>query len=391
MRKKRLKRRSFFGLTIVAGLGIAASALLFQMYEDVHAKDTTELQRVQTPHIARSMDISGKVFIQTIKLGAVGDILIHDTLYEDAFTGKGYDFRPMFSYVKNYLTAPDLLLANQETILGGTALGLSSYPVFNSPAEVGNALLDSGVDIVSNANNHSLDKSEKGVLSSIGNMDMEGLPYVGSFKDKQDRQTLRILNKHGIKVCYLSYTYGTNGIPVPMGKDYLVNLIDREVMKSEIQRARQQSDIVVMSVHWGNEYQRFPTEEQKQLAQFLVDQGVDIIFGHHPHVLQPMEWLTAKDGRKALVVYSLGNFLSGQMWDYKDIGGLATVEITKEVVSGKTEITIDHPEFMPTFVSSRRQSHYQVVPLKEAGKYGLADAENKYLEIMNHMTQFIKN
>jgi poly-gamma-glutamate capsule biosynthesis protein CapA/YwtB (metallophosphatase superfamily) len=391
MRKKRRKRKSAFGLILAAVLGVAVSAFLFQMYQNVEARELKEQQRTQTPHISRSVDVSGKIFLQSIKLGAVGDILIHDTVYEDAFSNARYDFNPMLRHVKNYLLQPDLLLANQETILGGTNLGLSSYPMFNSPAEVGSALLESGVDIVSNANNHSLDKSEKGVLASISNMQQAGLPYVGSFKDTRDQQKLRILNKNGIRVCFLSYTYGTNGIPVPIGKEYLVNVIDRELMKSEIERANKQSDLVVMSVHWGNEYQLFPAKEQKELAQFLVDQGVDIIFGHHPHVLQPIEWLTAMDGRSALVFYSLGNFLSGQMWDYKDIGGLATVEITKKVALEKTEITIDNPEFLPTFVSSSRQRNYQVVPLKEAGKFGLADAENKYSEIMNHMTQFIKH
>ncbi|MEH7885254.1 CapA family protein [Bacillus sp. JJ1609] len=388
MRKK--NRKTAYGLSIFAGLGIIATSLMFQMYQQVEAKEPNVQVKSQKAHSERSFEVTGKSYLEKVKLGAIGDILIHDTVYEDAYSNNSYDFKPMFSNVKNQLLNPDLLLANEETILGGVDLGLSSYPSFNSPVEVGDALLDAGVDIVSNANNHALDKSEKGVLKSISNMEAAGLPYVGSFKDVQDQQKLRILNKNGIKVCYLSYTYGTNGIPVPYGKDHLVNLIDRELMKLEINRAKDQSDIVVMSIHWGNEYQRFPTDEQKDLAQFLVDAGVDIIFGHHPHVLQPMEWLTAADGRKALVVYSLGNFLSGQMWDYKDIGGLATIEITKQVTPERTEIVLGNLEFMPTFVSSSRQRDYQVVPLIEADKFGLADAKNKYTEIMNHMYQFIK-
>lgn len=388
MRKK--NRKTAYGMSIFAGLGIIASSLMFQMYHQVNAKEPVVQVKNHQPHSERSFDVSGKSYTEKIKIGAIGDILIHDTVYEDAYENNSYDFKPMFRHVKNELLEPDLLLANQETILGGVELGLSSYPMFNSPVEVGEALLDAGVDIVSTANNHTLDKSEKGVMKSISNMEAAGLPYVGSFKNAQDQQELRILNKYGMKVCYLSYTYGTNGIPVPFGKDHLVNLIDRELMKSEINRAKSQSDVVVMSIHWGNEYQRFPTDDQKELAQFLVDEGVDIIFGHHPHVLQPMDWLTAADGRKALVVYSLGNFLSGQMWDYKDIGGLATVEITKSITPDRTEIMLGNPEFVPTFVSSTRQRDYQVVPLSDAGQYGLADAKNKYSEIMNHMTQFIK-
>ncbi|WP_246017806.1 CapA family protein [Mesobacillus subterraneus] len=388
MRKK--KKKTAFGLSIAAGLGVLASVLTFQMYHEAQAKEPVVSVKTLKPHIERNVDVSGKSFTEKITLGAIGDILIHDTVYEDAYVQSGYDFKPMISNVKDFLLEPDLLLANQETILGGVEIGLSSYPMFNSPIEVGDALLDAGVDIVSNANNHSLDKSVRGVMTSISNMEAAGLPYVGSFKDEADKDKLRILNKNGIEVSYLSYTYGTNGIPVPIGKDYLVNLIDRELMKAEIHRAKADSDLVVMSIHWGNEYQRFPTNEQKELAQFLVDEGVDIIFGHHPHVLQPMDWVTAADGRKALVVYSLGNFLSGQMWDYKDIGGLATVEVTKQISPEGTEISLENPGFLPTFVSSSRQRNYRVVPLRDAGRFGLADAENKYNEIMNHMTQFIK-
>ncbi|WP_079509083.1 CapA family protein [Mesobacillus jeotgali] len=386
----RKKKKTIFSLTVAAGLSIIAGTLSFQMYHEAEAKASNVVVKAQNSHSERTLDVSGKNLVETVKLGAIGDILIHDTVYEDAFKNPGYDFKPMLTHVKEHLVEPDLLLANQETLLGGVEIGLSSYPMFNSPVEIRDALMDSGVDIVSNANNHSLDKSEKGALASIRNMEAAGLPYVGSFKDDADKNKLRILNKNGVKVSYLAYTYGTNGIPVPSGKDHLVNLIDREAMKAEIRRARAESDVVVMSIHWGNEYQRFPAENQKELAQFLINEGVDIIFGHHPHVLQPMEWLTAADGRKALVVYSLGNFLSGQMWDYKDIGGLATVQVTKRVTPGGTEITLDHPEFLPTFVSSSRQSNYKVVPLQEAGKFGLAGAENKYNEIMHHMTQYIK-
>ncbi|NKE04338.1 MULTISPECIES: CapA family protein [Mesobacillus] len=387
MRKKKKKP---FGIALFAGLGILASVLTLQMYNEAQAKEPSIKMKSQKSHLERSYDVTGKSFVETVKIGAIGDILIHDTVYEDAFLSPGYDFKPMLSHVREYLLQPDLLLANQETLLGGEEIGLSSYPMFNSPVEVGEALIDAGVDIVSNANNHSLDRSEKGVLASLSNMEASGLPYVGSFKDDADKQELRILNKNGVSVSYLSYTYGTNGIPVPIGKDHLVNLIDREAMKAEIHRARTESDIVVMSIHWGNEYQRFPTIDQKELAQFLVDEGVDIIFGHHPHVLQPMEWLTAADGRKAFVVYSLGNFLSGQMWDYKDIGGLATIEVTKTITPEGDKIVLQNPEFLPTFVSSSRQSNYRVVPLEEAGQFGLAGAKSKYNEIMEHMTQFIK-
>ncbi|MEH7124903.1 CapA family protein [Bacillus sp. JJ1773] len=362
---------------------ILSTALILKMYNENENSKAFPLT-VQV-HAAKQASVSHKQIIETVTLGAIGDILIHDWVYNDAKTQSGYDFTPMFQPIIPILQEPDILLANQETILGGEEFGISSYPLFNSPQEVGDALLQAGVDIVSTANNHSLDKGEKGLLASIDYMDKIGLPHVGTYKSPEDQKSLIILNKNGIKVAYLSYTYGTNGIPIPKGKDFLVNLIDKEAMKEEIHRAKQEADVVVMSLHWGNEYQRFPTAEQKELGQYLINEGTDILFGHHPHVLQPMEWLTAQDGRKALIVYSLGNFLSGQNWDYKDIGGMVTINITKKVNENGVSITLDNPNFFPTYVSKQNLRNYRILPLIEAEDFGLKNAQEKYLEIQQHM------
>jgi len=182
------KKQTFLAMTIISGLSILLGILTFQISHEAQAKKPI-LNVQQKNHSMRSIDVAGKNFQETVKLGAIGDILIHDTVYESAHSSSGYDFKPVLTNVKQLLTDPDLLLANQETILGGVEIGLSSYPAFNSPVEIGDALLDAGVDIVSNANNHSLDRSEKGVLTSIRNMEAAGLPYVGSFKDDADQQT----------------------------------------------------------------------------------------------------------------------------------------------------------------------------------------------------------
>ncbi|WP_442600263.1 CapA family protein [Neobacillus sp. D3-1R] len=382
-----MKKRSYiYSILFMAGLVIISSTILVKMYQD--SKEIPVF--TASNHVSKEVSLSGKEFTTSITLGAIGDILIHDWVYEDAYTGSGYNFKPMFQYMKPSLQGPDVLLANQETVLGGVDLGLSSYPMFNSPQEVGDAIIDAGVDIVSTANNHSLDRGEKGILTSIRYYEKVGLPYVGFFKDKQDQSTIRVIHKNGVKIAYLAYSYGTNGIPVPEGKDYLVNLIDRNKMKAEIHKARDLADVVVMSIHWGNEYQRIPTDQQQELGQFLVDEGVDIVFGHHPHVLQPMKMLKTKDHRNAFIVYSLGNFLSGQMWDYKDIGGMATIDILKKVSPEGTEIQLSNPQFLPTYVSNKHLKEYRIVPLKDAAPFGLKDAANKNKEIMNHMTQWLR-
>lgn len=378
------KKSLYFSILFCTALIILSLLLIMRMYKE-NKQTELPVMAVQT-HLTKSAAIANKAFVATITLGAIGDILIHDWVYNDAKIETGYDFTPMFQHVSSILQEPDLLLANQETILGGTEIGISSYPLFNSPQEIGDALVAAGVDIVSTANNHSLDKGERGLVASLNYMDKINLPHVGTYRDKEEQQTLRVLTRKGIKIAYLSYTYGTNGIPIPKGKDYLVNLIDKQAMKEEIYRAKQVADVIVMSIHWGNEYQRFPTNDQKELAQFLVNEGVDIIFGHHPHVLQPMEWVTADDGRRSLVVYSLGNFLSGQNRDYKDIGGMATIEVTKTVDNNGVGISLSSPDFFPTFVSKINWvRNYRIVPLENADNYGLFDAKEKYEEIQNHM------
>lgn len=370
------------GIMVALTLFFTSTTLLYGMYKTHQEKPDFSTQ-ILLPE--KYMSLEPKRFEERVTLGAIGDILIHDIVYETAKTNSGYNFNPMFQFIQSTLKKPDIVLANQETILGGSELGLSSYPCFNSPKEVGDALIHSGVDIVSTANNHALDKGENGLLTSIAYLDQIKLPHVGTYESAKAHEEIKIMNKNGIKIAYLSYTYGTNGIPVPEGKDYLVNLIDRDAMKKEIGKAKKAADLVVMSLHWGNEYQRVPSIEQKKLAKYLVNQGVDIIFGHHPHVLQPMEWIQSKDGRKALVVYSLGNFLSGQVRDYKDIGGMVSLEVTKTVGKNGANIMLNKVHFKPTYVSHINDSYY-VVPLREAKKYGLSNASQKYKEIMNHMT-----
>jgi poly-gamma-glutamate capsule biosynthesis protein CapA/YwtB (metallophosphatase superfamily) len=341
-------------------------------------------------HSTRPFQLTNRKLIEKVTIGAIGDILIHDVVYQDAYNGQNYNFDPMFENMKALLEKPDILTANQESMLGGLELGLSGYPRFNSPHEVADALIHTGVDIVSTANNHTLDRGIKGIQSEAAYLQSIGLPYVGSFVDDKDQQNLRIINKNGIKICFLSYTYGTNGIPLPKGKDFLVNLIDREKMKGEIHRARNAADIVVMSIHWGIEYQRIPTNNQKDLARFLANEGVDIIFGSHPHVLQPMEWLNTTDGRKTFVVYSLGNFISAQNNNYKDIGGLATIDVTKQITDKGTTIEISNPLFFPTYVTSQKYHHFKVVPLEQAATFGLMNADAKYKEIQQHMKQWLR-
>lgn len=302
----------------------------------------------------------------TASLSAVGDVLIHERVYLDAKTESGFDFTPMLDEVKPFLEAADITVANSESIVGGSTIGLSTYPSFNSPFEVADALKDAGIDVVSMANNHTLDRGEKAILSAINYWDQLGIRHAGAHASEAEQNELTTLTKNGITFSFLSYTYGTNGIPTPSGKDYLLNRIDKETMQRELAKAKSASDVVVLSLHFGNEYETMPTEEQTELAHFAAEQGADLILGHHPHVLQPVEWIETTDGRKSFVIYSLGNFLSGQEGLQKQIGGILHIQAVKTVDAESVKIALENPAFTPTFVESENQKNYNVTLLKNA-------------------------
>lgn len=391
-RRRQLKRLAYFViLTAVVVMCGVWSMFLINENESVPASS----EQIITSRAEPEREIASVLIektepepvIHTIQIAAVGDILIHDRVYQTANMGDGrYDFTPMFSQVKPYLQAADIAFANQETMIGGVELGLSSYPCFNSPVEIGDALKDAGIDIVSMANNHTLDKNDKAVPRAIEHWNKIGMLYTGAYQSFTDQQIIRVIEKNEIKVAFLAYTYGTNGIPVPEGKEYLVNLMDKQKIKAEIDRAEEISDVVAISLHFGNEYERIPNSAQQEFVQFAVDEGADIILGTHPHVLQPFSWVEGKEGNRAFVMYSLGNFLSGQTGVYKQTGGIANIEIQKIITGDHVEITLQNPAFIPTYVYID-SSGYEIIPLNRLTNNDLNNAQGHYEEIKAHMTQ----
>ncbi|WP_163099730.1 CapA family protein [Peribacillus alkalitolerans] len=333
-----------------------------------------------------------KPIVHQVTIGAIGDILIHNEVYEDAKQTDGtYNFDKMFSEVKQTMQKPDILVANQETMIGGEEFGLSSYPSFNSPHEVGDALKNAGVDLVTLANNHSLDRGEKVINSALAYWDKINMPYTGVFKSQADHDKIRTITKNDITLSFLAYTFGTNGIPVPKGKDYLVNLIDVEKLRQDVNNAKGMSDVVVVSMHWGNEYERFPNETQKKLAQDLSDMGVNIIIGHHPHVLQPPSWLFGKNGNKTFVLYSLGNFLSAQDELYQLIGGLASIDIIKTKTKNKTTIDLKNPSFTLTYNYYLDNRQFKIIPMEHLASEFLMNSNEKFEETKKHMQAYLND
>ena len=239
----------------------------------------------------------------------VGDALLHGSVYRDAYKDGKYDFSSQLEFIKPIIKNYDLAFYNQETILGGTELGLSDYPTFNSPWEFGDNMLEAGFNIVNLATNHTMDRGEKAILKSCEywNPKKKDILFAGSYCSKEDQDEIKIFEKNGIKYTMLSYTYGTNGIKVPEGKEYLVNIYSDEKAKEDIEKVRDKVDLLLVSMHWGIEYRTEPTEEQKREAKYLSDLGADIIIGTHPHIIEPVTYID-----DTLVIYSLGNFISAQ-------------------------------------------------------------------------------
>ncbi|WP_173918308.1 CapA family protein [Halobacillus sp. Marseille-Q1614] len=326
-----------------------------------------------------------KEFKSKISISAIGDLLIHDRVYENAKTKDGYNFMPMMQEVQPYLEDTTITIANQETMIGGKEIGLSSYPSFNSPKEFGTQLKSLGVDVVTLANNHTLDRGEKAIQEALQHWKSIGMVYTGAYKNKKDRNRVRVIEtKEGIDTAILSFTYGTNGIPVPEDKPYLVNLIDKKQIAKDVKQAEKVSDLTVLSLHFGKEYETYPSDYQKDLVQFAANLGVDVVIGHHPHVLQPIEWVEGKENHRMLAIYSLGNFFSGQNEHNKRIGGIMKFDVVKD----SEETTIENPRFVLTYVTSKDDQAYKVVPLHKISNELLPNKEEVITDTQSHLSQW---
>ena len=314
----------------------------------------------------------------TFTLATTGDIMCHNTNFLDAYNSstKSYDFSYYFTDIKQYIEEADITVGNLETTLSGAKRGYSGYPTFNTPEILAKNLKDAGFDVVSTANNHCIDKGYTGIESTIDFLDAAGLAHTGTFKSKKDQETILVKDVKGVKIAFLSFTYGTNGIPIPKDKTYAVNLIDKKLIKSQIDLAKKEEpDLICVSMHWGIEYQTKANKEQESLADYLFENGVDVILGNHSHVPQQMEKRkiklddgTTKDG---FVIYSLGNFMANQNKQYTNDSAILKLEITKHKENGK--ITIDKATYTPTYMyknPSKSKKKFKILDINtEIKKY----------------------
>lgn len=300
----------------------------------------------------------------TITVAAVGDVLPHAPILNsvrDPLTGS-YDFGSVFARIAPYLTKADYTLANLETRLGGPQVGYSGYPMLNSPTELAFALKGAGVDLVATANNHSLDLGWDGITGTLDRLDTAGLAHVGTYRSMQERRTPFIADIRGIRVAFLNYTASLNGlIPPEEQKGYAVNTLDADVVAEDALAARSWgADVVIAILHYGDEYEREPSQEQLDISQEILSRGVDVIIGSHPHVVQPIAHIVQYANK--YVIYSLGNFVSAQRLRYRDSGLVAYVRIEKRGLG----CFVTGVSYLPVYVqraAAEEPVRYRVLPV----------------------------
>ena len=267
-----------------------------------------------------------------ITIIAVGDNLYHNVMVE---SGEEGDYEEAYLEIRSLVKKADFAIINQETLLAGKDFGFSGYPLFNTPQNLGRALANTGFNVVNHATNHIMDKGEKAVLATLDFWDtIPEVTILGIHRSKEQRAMPKLLSKNNITVGFLSYTYGTNGIRVPADKPYLVSLINTEIMSEEIDSLRPLCDFLVVLMHWGEEYRHDYSKSQENLASFLAEHLVDLVIGHHPHVIQPIEYIGRPDGKETLCFYSLGNLISAQARNPTMLGAMAYIRIKKESAPG---------------------------------------------------------
>lgn len=302
----------------------------------------------------------------TVWISCVGDLMAHMAQIKEAQNNNGYNFNYMFKAITPYTSFADLTLGNFETVTAGSEKGFTGYPTFNAPADFLYAIINAGFDVLTTANNHCLDRGFLGIERTIEEMDKKNVFHTGTFSNIENSLKTLIIPVKDIKIAVLAYTYGTNGINTPSGKEWSVNYINSVKMKKDTEVAKESgADIIIACVHWGDEYQRVPNKRQKEVAEELFDYGVDIIFGSHPHVIQPMEMRTiTKNGKSkdVFIIWSMGNFISNQRKRYTDSGVIINIRLVRNNQDGET--MIDKVDYVPTYVSTR--NGFSILPVYES-------------------------
>lgn len=289
-----------------------------------------------------------------------GDLMQHDGQIKAARTADGYDYTDVFARVKPEISRYDIAVANFEVTLAGPPY--KGYPCFSAPDEYLRAIIDAGFDVMLTSNNHSCDTRAKGLERTIVMMDSLKMPHLGTYRHQKEREQNYpfIIERNGIRIAMLNFTYGTNGIPVP--PPYIVNLEDTaQIAKDIIAAKKKDADVIIAFPHWGIEYASLPNHAQRKLTQWMLNKGVDHVIGGHPHVVQPFEVNEDNKGNKHLTVYSLGNYVSNMTKPHTDGGAMVTMTLTKK--NGKTAMTdCDYSLFWVSRPQTSGRKNFRIYP-----------------------------
>lgn len=370
-------------LIFLVVVGSLSGLLYFKVFNK--ETNTNKSNTNNTNNNAKPKEVKETKKVYKLSMVMGGDALIHSNVFKDAQKSDGtFDFYKQQKYVIDYIKQFDLRYYNQETIIGGDDRGYSGYPRFNTPSAFADTMRDIGFNMVSLANNHSMDQGVQGVLNSVNYWKNTDVMWNGQADSEETRTNYIIKEKNNITYAMLSYTEHTNGLPLPSDKPYLVNVWDDEKVKADVEYLRDKVDVLIVAMHWGEEYTHVPTQSERTKAQFLADLGVDIVIGAHPHVVQPIE----KIGN-TVIYYSLGNYLSNQIEDYKRVGLLGTLNITKTVENGESKIEISDVGGALIFTWRHVPSYsgHIIIPFtnSEIAKY-LTNYESNYEKFKNIVT-----
>lgn len=363
-----MKKFLIFILILCCCGGIGFAIYTFFNNDLNQGEASTTMQTENTEETA-SEEVKEKSFTLT----ALGDILCHNTQYWDAYnssTGE-YDFSYVFENVEKYTSSADVTIANLETSFAGEERGYSNYPTFNSPDSLATAVKNIGVDIITTAGNHCLDMGFSGLSRTIDVLDENGIEHLGTYKTEEEQNEVFIKNINDLNVAFIDYTYGTNGISIPSGKEFCVNLIDKDLIKEQIEQAQEKNaDVIIACMHWGTEYQTTQNDEQEELADFLFQNGVDIIIGNHPHVIEPFETreVTMADGtvKQCFVAYALGNFTADQNYKNTRDSIILNLKITKKIDG---TLSIDNINYIPLYIyknTSLSTKKFKLIDLRQS-------------------------
>ena len=386
MSKRRVKKRKLkkpfklFIFLVIVILGVIGffslnKSSFFSKKNNKEVKEKVEIKKEEK----KPKEYTATVFM-------VGDALIHYGIYHDAQQADGsYNFVPMLEYMKPIVSKYDIAYYNQETILGGDHLGISSYPRFNTPQSEGDAFLDAGFNMVSLASNHTMDKGEQGVLNSVNYWkSKKNVAYSGQWSSFEDRaeQIAKVYEVNGIKYGYISYTTWTNGLETPAGKEYLNNVYSDEKAAADIATLKDKVDFIIVAMHWGTEYSFGVNAKQDEIAKYLSGLGVDLIIGAHPHVVESCEYINEN---KTFVIYSLGNFISDQ-GDIDNLTGLAMEVTLKKIVNPDDTVikSVESPKAELLYTKDKRD--FRVIPypqLNDSILPGYQNYYNKYKAVVN--------